>query len=80
MKMLKMLLDVTESSANVADKPLNINFSGETFVESLKYMGIGMVCIFVVVGVIALGVGILNKVTTKKKTATPDEEKDAEAE
>ena len=80
MKMLKMLLDVTESSASVADKPLNINFSGETFVESLKYMGIGMVCIFVVVGVIALGVGILNKVTTKKKTATPDEENDAEAE
>jgi len=80
MKMLKMLLDVTESGASVADKPLDINFSGETFVESLKYMGIGMVCIFVVVGVIALGVGILNKVTTKKKTAPSDEENDVEAE
>ena len=80
MKMLKMLLDATESSASVAEKPLDINFSGETFVVSLKYMGIGMVCIFVVVGVIALGVGILNKVTTKKKLAAHDKENDAEAE
>lgn len=49
------------------------------FFESLKYMGVGMVCIFVVIGVIALATYLLNKITSPKKTAT-DELTDSEEE
>lgn len=53
--------------------PLEVNVSGKVFLESLEYMGIGMLCIFVVVGIIALGVGLLNLVGRKKKKDDPDE-------
>lgn len=53
---------------------LKINFSPSTLVDALKFMGIGLVCIFLVVGVIAFGVWVLNKVTKKKKTEEPEEE------
>lgn len=41
------------------------------FVENLRYMGIGMLGIFIVIGVIILITMFLNKVTVKK---TEDEE------
>lgn len=53
---------------------LKINFSPSTLVDALKFMGIGLVCIFLVVGVIAFGVWVLNKVTKKKKNEEPEEE------
>ena len=37
------------------------------FVENLKYMGVGMLGIFIVIGVIILSVVVLNKVTAPKK-------------
>jgi len=69
MKLLSSLL--AES-----DEMLKPVFSGEAFVESLKFMGIGLVCIFAVVGVIALGVTLLNKLTKKKKPENDDEEEE----
>ena len=42
------------------------------FVENLKYMGVGMIGIFIVIGVIILSVVVLNKATSPKKKS--DEE------
>lgn len=43
----------------------NINVQG--FLDSLPYMGKGMLGIFIVTGAIILTVAILNKTTSKKK-------------
>ena len=42
-------------------------FNGMAFLENLKYMGVGMLGIFIVIGVIILSVVVLNKVTAPKK-------------
>ena len=42
-----------------------MNFQPFAFIENLQYMGIGMVSIFIVIGVIILVTNILNK-TSKK--------------
>lgn len=46
---------------------MNINFNPLAFLDNLIYMGAGMFSIFVVIGVIILAVGVLNKATAKKK-------------
>ena len=38
----------------------------EQFVDSLQYMWKGMLCIFIVIGVIILTVTILNKISNKQ--------------
>ena len=38
------------------------------FVENLKYMGLGMLCIFIVIAVIIGIVMLLEKVTSRKKS------------
>ena len=43
-----------------------MNINPSAFVENIKYMGLGMVGIFIVIGVIILAVAVLNKVTLKK--------------
>lgn len=43
------------------------------FVENLRYMGLGMLGIFLVIGVIALLTVILNKVTEQKTDEQPDQ-------
>ncbi len=43
---------------------MNMNFMN--FVDNLKYMGIGMLGIFVVIGVIILITMFLNKITENK--------------
>lgn len=43
------------------------------FVENLRYMGLGMLGIFVVIGVITLLTIILNKVTEQKPDEQPDQ-------
>ena len=73
MKILNTLLAVSSEQ-----EMLKVNFSTETLVESLKFMGIGLVCIFAVVGVIALGVALLNKLTRKKKPAGGEEAEETE--
>ena len=49
------------------------NFSAMAFVENLKWMGLGMLGIFIVIGVIILSVNILNKVTAPKSEKNNDE-------
>lgn len=43
-----------------------LNMNVMNFVENLRYMGIGMLGIFIVIGVIILITMFLNKVTVKK--------------
>ena len=45
-----------------------MNFNPAAFVENLKYMGVGMLGIFIVIGIIILSVVVLNKATAPKKT------------
>ena len=52
-------------------------FNGMAFLENLKYMGLGMIGIFVVMGVIILavyGLGALNAKRQKMKNKQQDEE------
>ncbi len=44
-----------------------MNFNPMAFVENLKYMGVGMLGIFIVIGVIILSVVVLNKLLAPKK-------------
>ncbi len=44
-----------------------MQFNTMAFVENLKYMGLGMLGIFIVIGVIILSVVVLNKVTAPKE-------------
>ena len=43
-----------------------MEFNPMAFVENLKYMGVGMLGIFIVIGVIVLSVVVLNKATAPK--------------
>lgn len=43
-----------------------MNFNPMNFVTNLKYMGLGMLGIFVAIGVIALSIIILNALLNKK--------------
>lgn len=44
-----------------------MEFNAMRFVENLKYMGLGMLGIFAVIGVIIVATVIFNKVTEKKQ-------------
>ncbi len=44
------------------EKASEIVFAPGNFVENLKYMGIGMLVIFAVIGIIALTTVVINKV------------------
>lgn len=47
-------------------------FEPMNFVTNIKYMGVGMLGIFIVIGVIILSVVVLNKVTAPKKEKTEE--------
>lgn len=42
-------------------------FQPEMFLKNLDKMGIGMLGIFIVIGVLILATSLLNKITTRKK-------------
>lgn len=44
-----------------------MNFNPIYFVVNLKYLAVGMISIFAVIGAIALITALLNKIFTKKK-------------
>lgn len=48
-------------------------FEPMNFVENLRYMGLGMLGIFIVIGVITLLTIILNKVTEQKPDEQPEQ-------
>ncbi len=71
--MLKFLTDI--GIIGSADGPTSVLISGEApsftfdpmqFVENLKYMGTGMLVIFVVIGVIALTTVFINWLFSEK--------------
>lgn len=49
----------TEAAASLSFNPMN-------FVSNLKYMGIGMLTIFIIIGVIILATGLINKAFSGK--------------
>ena len=51
----------------LSDAAMNIGFDPMAFVENLKYMGIGMLGIFLVMGILILGTAALNKVTGRNR-------------
>lgn len=50
----------------------NFEFHPMSFVENLKYMGTGMICIFIVIGAIVAVVVLLEKITTRVKKSDDD--------
>ncbi|MBQ9717621.1 MAG: hypothetical protein IJV76_06480 [Clostridia bacterium] len=50
----------------------NFEFHPMSFVENLKYMGPGMICIFIVIAAIVAVVVLLEKITTRVKKSDDD--------
>ncbi len=48
-------------------------FEPMNFIENLKYMGLGMLGIFIVIGVIVILTMVLNSVTAKSDEDKPNE-------
>lgn len=46
---------------------LGIDFTTENMTESLKFLGVGMLSIFAVIGVIIVVTVVLNKIFSQKK-------------
>ena len=51
----------------LSETAVGLNFDPMAFVENLKYMGIGMLVIFVVIGLIAVTTGLINKIFSKNE-------------
>ena len=49
----------------LANTAVNIAFNPMAFVENLKYMGVGMLVIFVVIGIIILATKLVNYLFSK---------------
>ncbi len=45
-----------------------LGFNSHAFIETLPYMGKGMLGIFIVIGIIIICATVLNKLTGKKKS------------
>jgi len=56
----------TVIDSSVDDLGVNLDFNPAGFIRNIKYMGLGMLGIFVVVGVVILLTFVLNKVTGRK--------------
>ncbi len=50
----------------LTDAAVNLNFNPMAFVENLQHMGIGMLVIFVIIGIIILATALINKIFSKK--------------
>lgn len=61
---IETTVPVTEAATEAAQK---LDFQPGRFVEMLQYMGIGMLVIFVLIGVIILSTMAINAVFSKKK-------------
>ena len=51
----------------LANNSVNILFNPMAFVHNLKYMGVGMLVIFAVIGIIALSTVLINKIFSEKE-------------
>ena len=50
-----------------AEESKDFQFEPMNFVKNLKYMGVGMLCIIIVIGLLIVVTMVLNKVTAPKK-------------
>lgn len=50
----------------LTDVAANLEFNPMAFVENLKHMGVGMLVIFVIIGVIILATKLVNKLSSDK--------------
>ena len=57
---------ILSAAQEVAQDTSKIFFQPENFIANLKYMGIGMLVIFVIIGLIALSTMLINKVFSEK--------------
>ena len=62
---------VAEEAAETAGE-IGYAFHPEMFLSNLKYMGQGMLCIFIVIGVIIGIVMLLEKLTSAKKSGAAE--------
>ena len=59
-----------QATEAVAD--MSIKWHPEEFLPNLKYMGIGMLCIFIVIGVIILSIYLINFFANRPKKEKKD--------
>ena len=57
---MEFLTDTIETTAPAAEAAQELFFAPNNFVEMLRYMGIGMLVIFVVIGIIILATKLVN--------------------
>jgi len=57
---------VAESGATNVLQELIANTDPMRFVDTLKYMGVGMLGIFIVMGILIIGTGLLNRILSGK--------------
>ena len=50
----------------ILDTVSGVNFNPNAILDMLPYLGEGMLCIFIVIGIIILITTLLNKITSKK--------------
>ena len=50
----------------LTDVTANLKFNPMAFVENLRHMGVGMLVIFVIIGIIILATALINKIFSKK--------------
>jgi hypothetical protein len=71
MKLFNIMLNLLNASADtlsVAEAAgEGMSFHPEKAIEMLKYMGIGMLVIFVIIGVIIIATLLINKIFSRKK-------------
>ena len=66
----KSVIDIIVSAIQPANLDVELEYNGfgnDGFLRNIKYMGLGMLGIFVVIGIVMLITYILNSVTGKKK-------------
>ena len=66
MNMQAILAAALAAEQEVTEGTTKIAFQPENFITNLKYMGIGMLVIFVIIGLIALSTMLINKVFSEK--------------
>lgn len=56
-----------EEASEEITEGMGVNFAPENFVTNLSYMGVGMLGIFIVIGIICATTVVLNKIFSSKK-------------
>ncbi|MBR3839343.1 MAG: hypothetical protein IKJ75_06440 [Clostridia bacterium] len=58
---------ITKCAAKLSDELSNIDFDPSRAVKMLKHMGVGMLVIFVIIGIIILSTVVIQKLFSEKK-------------